>query len=136
MNADNYIKAKLLDFCIEEKWRSGDEVDMIAIAHVIRNRVKAGWHGGDWIKVLEVSIELRPIERPRVRGLSLQEWTVRAFMKDIDDLYSGAMEDITNGALYYAELHTVTNPRIRDVVLTDSRNHPRLATIGLTAFFG
>jgi hypothetical protein len=137
MNADTFIKAKLADFCIEERWMQGDAVDMESIAFVIRNRVQAGWAGGDWVRVLEKSIDLRGNVPARVAGLDLQRQDIRDFLSAIDSIYDGSAEDgSTNGALYYCNLHNLTNLWLRDNIVRDHQNHPRVATVGTTAFFG
>jgi hypothetical protein len=137
VNADTYIKGQLAAFCIEERWQNGDVMDMTAIAFVIRNRVNAGWHGGDWVRVLERSAELRGTVAAKPRGLDLQLYSIRKFLGAIDDIYDGSAEDdLTNEAFYYCELHQLTNLWLRDKIVRDPTNHPRVATVGTTALFG
>lgn len=136
MNADNYIKGQIAAYCIQEGHGAGGADKMIAIAHVLRNRVAAGWQGGDWMAVLENAAQNRAKVPPPLAGLDLRNGSVKAFLQAVDDIYAGAEEDeLTGGALYYADLHDITNSWFLENIARDPINHPRTATVGLTAFF-
>jgi len=136
LNADTFIKGRLAEFCIREGIDAGGVDKMTAIAHVLRNRVDAGWHGGDWMRVLETAAEARGTEPPPLPYLNLRDSSVKLFMQRIDDIYHGAAEDETNGALFYADLHNLTNDWFLENVARDPAHHAHVATIGLTTFFG
>jgi hypothetical protein len=141
VNADNYIKARLATFCIEECGKDGDTANMLAIAFVLRNRVEAGWHGGDWLRVIEDAPKQRGNIPPPLVGLSLRDYNIKEFLRQIDDVYSGAAEnDLTDTddthALYYAVLHTLTDEWFISNIARNHSSHPKIATVGLTSFFG
>lgn len=137
MNADSFIKARLADYVLDECWKQGDVEEMSAIALVVRNRVEAGWHGGDWLAVLEDAPARRYRDFPRARALDLREWSVKQFFGRVDDIYSGDFADEhTAGALYYGQMHAITNPWFLDNIARNSTNHPRIAQIGLLSFLG
>jgi hypothetical protein len=137
MNADSFIKARLADYVLDECWRQADVEEMTTIALVIRNRVDAGWRGGDWMAVIEDAPLKRYRDFARSRGVDLREYTVKQFFGRIDDIYSGEFADeLTNGAVYYGQLHAVTNKWFMENIARDTTNHPRIAQIGLLSFFG
>jgi hypothetical protein len=145
MTYENYIKAKLADFAVEEGYRYGGTDCALAVAQVIANRVEAGWNGGDWRKVIA--------EAPYVRGTTYEkpfeydtrEAAFRQIINQIDDIYHGiadgsgivGMQDNKEvSALYYCVLHNVTSEWFRAHILGDIKHHPRIATVGQLTFFG
>jgi hypothetical protein len=131
-------------------WRDGGHEGisgMLATAFCIRNRVRAGFYNGDWLRVLShhqdyaatdrtYSLEL-PDPRNYAFGLLLQE---------IDGIFAGTREDDitipphsmarqTPVVLYYGNL---ADPNLRPWFLNicrDHENHQRVATVGTLTFF-
>lgn len=136
MNADTFIKGQIANFCIHEAIDAGGSDNVAAIAFVLRNRVDAGWHGGDWMHILETAPGMRGTEPPPLEHLNLRDSTVKLFLQRIDDIYHGTEDDETHGAVFYGQLHNITNPWFLANIARDPANHPRLANIGLTTFFG
>lgn len=136
MNADTFIKGQLANFCIREAIGAGGIDNMIGVAHVLRNRVEAGWYGGDWMTALEEASISRGSMPANLSRLDLRKSEVKQFLQQIDDVYHGSDEDTTNGALYYAEPHNITSDWFLHNIARDPANHPLRATIGLTSFFG
>jgi hypothetical protein len=136
MNADTFIKARLADFSIREAAHSGGIDNMVGVAHVLRNRVNAGWHGGDWMRVLETAAALRGTEPPELPSLNLRDTTIKMFLQRVDGIYDDSEEDSTNGALYYADLHNITIPSFIAQIARNPQSHPRVYSAGLTTFFG
>lgn len=121
---------------------------MLACAFTIRNRVKAGWFGGDWIQVLsrhkEKSADLTPFPEelpdPKIRS-------VRFLLHEVTGIFSGArQDDITVSgqsvlsvappvALYYGRLDTADNPFFIEKICRDPENHKRVAQVGMLSFF-
>lgn len=135
MNADTYLKARLAHFALTEGVSAGDVDPMLAIAFVLRNRVDAGWFGGDWMRVLDTfaSANQTPPQRSVFR---LEQTIVRLLLNQMDDLYSGDTADtLTDGALHYADLTLPIAPWFRTQVLGDPTHHPRCATVLPFAFF-
>lgn len=73
---------------------------MVGIAQVVRNRVLAGWHSGDWVAVVWNMIRSRERfwgEPPDVRDPVFQK-----LMTAVSNVYAGTLADkLTGGALYY-----------------------------------
>lgn len=136
MNADTFIKGRLAAYCIDEAYHLGGVDNMFAVAFVLRNRMEAGWQGSDWMRVIEHAPTIAACSYGKAEGIDLRDSTLKQFLNAIDDVYSGNKPDnLTNGALFYAELHNLTNEWFRENVVRKPENHPRVATVGLTAFF-
>jgi hypothetical protein len=144
MTYENYIKAKLVDVACNAAYHYGDFESVMAIAQVMANRVNAGWHGGDWKGVIDDAEKLAGTDQTPPK-LNPRDLLFRRILSQIDDIYygtaddSGVNVDSENGitpALYYAELHNITNDWFRDNITSDLANHPRLATVGQLTFFG
>lgn len=135
MTLDTYIKAQLARFAIEEGSRHGGINNMLAVAHVLRNRVFSGW--GDWIEVVNGAHARRatvyPYTTPNIRfGFP------RHLLGRIDDIYSRVdTEDLTGGALFYVDPSAqlpIPDWFSREV-LGNPDEHPRSAHIGPVWFF-
>lgn len=142
MTFESYIKGKLMDLVIEEAYADGGVEAMLAVAQVIANRVKAGWQGGDWLRVITTAKDYRgTIQPPTYAALDPREGNFRELLRRVDDVYYGTADDsnINNESgksLYYAELHNINNDWFTEHILNDLESHPRLATVGQLTFFG
>jgi hypothetical protein len=140
MTFESYIKARLLNYVFLEAFASGGTEPMLAVAQVLKNRVDAGWNGGDWLRVLDDAPQKRGTEPP-FGHIDPHDPNFRALMSRIDDVYYGTADDsnVNNGsgkAMYYAELHNLNRPWFQDHILDDLESHPRLASVGQLTFFG
>jgi hypothetical protein len=142
---ENYIKAKLADFAVEEGYRYGGTDCAMAVAQVIANRVDAGWNGGDWRKVIAEASNVRGTVYYKPFEYDTREPSFRQIIAQIDDVYhgiadtsgvEGMLNDETIPALYYCVLHNVTSEWFKAHVLHDLKHHPRIATVGQLTFFG
>lgn len=136
MTAEQFIKGQIVSFAYKEAKHVGDSLDlMIAIAHVIRNRQRAGWFGGDWIEILhnyaDAAAKIYPPHKT-----DLRDPNCKILMQQVDDIFNGlAPERLTFGALYYAELHRIDNTKFLANIVRDPEHHPRIANVGQVAFF-
>lgn len=142
MTYEAYIKARLVDFVIEEAYNSGGVEPMLAVAQTLANRVSAGWQGGDWLKVIHTAPEYRgTIQPPTHVSFDPREGNFRELMRRIDDVYYGTADDSavnneSGKSLYYAELHNINREWFTEHITDDLESHPRLATVGQLTFFG
>lgn len=134
MTPEQYIKGRMAAYAIDEGAMHGSADNIAAIAHVLKNRVDAGWHGGDWMRVIETAgsqvgtvYEAEPV--------NLRVPQVRQFLIRADDIFRGDEEDFIAGALYYCELHDLNREWFRENITSQIADHPRIATVGLVAFF-
>jgi hypothetical protein len=140
MTFESYIKARLMDCVFSEAFSSGGVEPMLAVAQVIKNRVDAGWQGGDWLRIIEHVPDSRGTEPPAAH-IDPQDPNFRELMRKIDDVYYGTADDAnvnneSGKALYYAELHNINREWFADHILKDGESHPRLASVGQLTFFG
>jgi hypothetical protein len=135
MTPEQYIKAQLAAFAHREAAHHGGSDNMLAVAFVIRNRQRAGWEGGNWMRILDSAPAfcgtVYPPSSPDLRDL-----TFKMFLTQVEDIYSGMMPDkFTRGALFYCELNQCRNEWFADNILRDPTSHPRVATVGNVSFF-
>ena len=142
MTFESYVKSRLMDYVIEEAYASGGVEPMLAVAQVLANRVKAGWQGGDWLRVIENAPNYRGTLQPKnYTAFDPRDGNFRELMRRVDDIYHGTADDsnVNNDSgksLYYAELHNVNRDWFTEHILGDHDSHPRLATVGQLTFFG
>jgi hypothetical protein len=142
MTFESYVKARLMDLVIEDGYSSGGVEAMLAVAQVIKNRVDAGWKGGDWLRVIEDAPEHRGTLQPSVQlHLDPRDGNFRELLRRIDDVYHGTADDTnvnndSGKSLYYAELHNVNRDWFTEHITSDLESHPRLASVGQLTFFG
>lgn len=135
MNGETYIKAQLAEWAILEGARHGGVNNMVAVAFVMVNRVNAGWYGGDWEQVIHHAWERGGTMYEPTR-VNLRDGDVKLFLQRIDDIFDGSEDDtLTNGALFYCELHRVDRGWFKTHVLHDRTEHPLVATVGQVTFF-
>lgn len=142
MTYENYIKARLVDYAVNEAYHHGGIEGMCAVAQVIANRVAAGW--GEWKKVIDSAPNYTGtiVEPPE---FDPRDITFRRMLSMVDDIYQGT-SDSTNVnieddrgrtvALYYAELNNIDRAWFRDNITAYIDRHPRIATVGPLTFFG
>lgn len=137
MTYENYIKAQLVRFAVDEAYHEGSSIVVLAIAQVLKNRVDAGW--GDWMQVIETAPNFTGTVRSKPK-LDPQDVMFRKILIGIDDIYYGIADDgdVNNDeykSLYYAELHNINRAWFKDNVLNDLESHPRIAKVGQIDFF-
>jgi len=126
----------------------------LGIAHVVRNRIEAGWDSGDWLKILAGM----PIHAANnVEEMDFKSY-VDAWSQDFrwlhekcEQLYEGRLTDeITASAdpkkafgagqsqraLFYGSLQSLTRQWFIDKIVHCPAEHPRLADAGTITFFG
>ncbi len=140
MTYENYIKGQLVRFCVNEAYHEGSASTVLAIAQVLKNRVDAGWHGGEWLKVIESAPEYVGTVQKCNPTIDPRDVLFRKILLGIDDIYYGIADDgdVNNDdykSLYYAELHNVTRAWFKENVLNDLESHPRIARVGQFDFF-
>jgi hypothetical protein len=95
MTLNDLQRAALVLFAAREVGPEGSPVQMRAVCHVIRNRVRAGWGDANWFTVIE--------QHPRVAGngcgvpgeLDINDRRLAMLARDIDEIFYGeAMDEI------------------------------------------
>jgi hypothetical protein len=148
MDGSSFIKAEICRLAYLDGFSEGLN-GMMAISFVLRNRVNAGWWGGDWVNVLshhkDYSYRTEPypdtIPDPRV-------FSFQTLLQEIDGIFSGQrVDDITvpvqpsfqpsayPKALYYAKLDSISNPWFLESISRNTQQHSRVAQVGQLFFF-
>lgn len=151
MKDSQFISAQLARLA----WLDGHEDGtnaMLGCAFVIRNRIRAGWHGGQWHEILSnhhkysAKVELYPDTIPDPRGFAFM-----SFLQQVDQIFSGALDDFVTikqdgdwkyvmsvappVAMYYGRLNDITNDWFLQNIARKGDEHPRIAQVGQLFFF-
>lgn len=133
MNLETYTRAQMARFAIEEAERYGGINNMLAVLHVLRNRVFAGW--GDWAEVTSRAAERRGTLYPQQHH-NLRTNNVRVILNRVDEIYSRTdLVDLTGGALFYVDPTFPIEPWFQKEVIDRPQDHARVAHIGPVWFF-
>lgn len=144
MTYENYIKGNLVRFCVDEAYHTGSSDAVLAIAQVLKNRVDAGWCGGDWNKVIEAAPNYVGTVQENPPEIDPRDALFRKILLCIDDVYYGIADagnvnvegpDETKVALYYAQLNHVNRQWFKDSITSDLESHPRIAKVDQFDFF-
>ncbi len=142
MTVADFEKAEAVLLAWREE-RSNGVNGMLGVIFVVRNRSKAGWNDGDWIKIIDARNQFssmsvlgnsQTVDYPDVRDPSFLQ-----VLQTVDSIYDDDRADLlTNGALYYADLASPAYEKggwFDRVIMGDPVNHPRVAQIGTTTYF-
>lgn len=142
MRAEEFIKSQVVLLAAREAAHHGGTDNMVAMMFVLRNRVHAGWHGGDWLKCMEswtatggnmgsIASLAREHEMP-----DLREPEMRDILAAVDDIWTGhTLDHMTDGGLYYCELAQPITSWFQKNILDQPEAHPRVASVGPVDFF-
>jgi hypothetical protein len=160
MTLNDAQRAALALFAARAAGQDASLEQMKAIALCVRNRVKAGWHDGQWLTVIEHSYETagnlplaRVILDPNNRAL-------QRLIADIDDIYyglaaysttaqnkattptaqrfapdAGDLETAIGKCCYWAWVNRAFTPWFKENILDHPDRHPNRAQMGLMSFF-
>lgn len=152
MRNDDFLKS----FLALRAWQDGYEEGlngMMAVAFAIRDRVRAGMYGGNWVQVLSHHSEWSAkLERPSDDLPDPNNYAVRGLLQSIDGIFNGstpntitmAQDPATNfislapapqPPLYYGRLDKITNPWFLETICRDHDKHKRVASVGMLTFF-
>ena len=133
---DCYLIA-LLAICTWREARGEGQEGMRAVAHVIRNRVHAGW--GDWDDVITKKNQFSSISLAGDSQLLVwpddDDASFRLVFEMCKSVLSGLDDDVTNGALYYANLKNTTSGWFLNNIVGRPLEHPITVKIGRHTFF-
>lgn len=138
MTDENFIKGQLVGVAVREALRHGGYELPLAIAQVMANRVRAGWYGGDWLRVLIGAAAVAGNPAQDMAPFNRKDLVFRTILHRIDDVYNGVAEDrITNGALYYCELAAPIRPWFQETIISypGREDHPITASFFPITFF-
>ena len=133
MTIETYTRAMMVRFAVEEGQRHGGVNNMLAILHVLRNRVLAGW--GSWQEVVDHAPYKRGTSYP-TSNMNMSTTDVRTILNRVDDIYTRAdAHDLTGGALWYMDANFPVEEWFTREILGHPDDHKRTAHIGPVWFF-
>ena len=143
MTPDSFVKAQLALLC----WKNapgGKPFSMLqCLAFIERNRVRAGWMGGDWLSVIandaaylayagnghHYSVSTGPAALENFPDL--RDEVFQKFLWEVDRIYDGSRQDpMTEGALWWAEAEKINRPWFLENIARKAEQHPRVAAVG------
>lgn len=147
MNGSDFLTGQLA----LKGWQDGRSegiAGMKAVCFSIRNRVRAGFYGGDWAAVLSHHQEWSATNEPPPLTIpDPREPAFRALLQDVSGIFSGQLEDnitVMPGsalavapppALYYAKLDQITSETFLNDISRRFDLHKRVAVVGALTFF-
>lgn len=140
MTLDQLQRAKLLLFAHAQAASTGSVDAMKAVCYVIRNRVRAGWHDGNWIDVIEHAEEVSGNEPGPAIALDVYSRSFQMLMGAVDDIYYSAaagdqIENTVDKALYFQFMDRSLRPWFTEHILRQPAAHARRASIGTMVLF-
>jgi hypothetical protein len=139
MTIDQLQRAHLLLFAHREASASGSIDAMKAVCYIVRNRVRAGWHDGSWIDVIENADDVAGNEPAARATLDVYSRTFQMLMQSVDDIYyssaSDPVEAAVDEALYYQFADRPMRTWFTENILRHPQQHARRAHIGTLVLF-
>jgi hypothetical protein len=138
---DQLTRASLVLFAYQEGMQSGSLNVMKAILYTLRNRVRQGWHDGNWIEVMDCAGEVSGNEAAAKVPIDVYSRTFQMLMQSVDEIYfsnainSDDVATLTGDALYYVFANQPIRPWFVDNIIGDAKNHPRIAQTGMLMLF-
>lgn len=111
---------------------------------IVRNRVLAGWEGGNWLTLISKHdlFSANPPETPRVLkfGDPQHNTVFRRTLAVAENIYNGREKDISEGALWYGRLDTCAYHFKETIVrpqniTTGLQEHAMVAKVGAQMCF-
>lgn len=122
---------------------------MKAVCFVVRNRIRAGFYGGDWAKILSNHAQWSSTREPPSSEIpDPREPAFRALLQDVTGIFTGQLEDnitVKEGgsalavqppvALYYAKLNEIDSPWFLENISRNTSQHRIIANVGALHFW-
>jgi hypothetical protein len=163
MTLNDLQRAELALFAARAAGPGASLEQMKAICYCIRNRVKQGWHDGQWLTVTEHADEAAGNLAEARTILDISSRPLQRLVADVDDIYygmgnqgpgdrdqgsgprtptaqsyspaGGDLEHTLNRSCYWARVDQPFTPWFRENILDRPDEHPMRAQMGMMAFF-
>ena len=148
MTLSDFQRAMLAAFAARESGIGASLEEMKAIAYCVRNRVRQGWHGGNWLANLENADQYRGnLKGPHI-PIDADSRPVQRLVREIDDIYFGLRESTnspqaqTNGiedsigkCCYWLRANEPFSPWFVEKIIHDPDHHPLRMQMGTLYFY-
>jgi hypothetical protein len=138
---DDYIKAIACMLAEREEQTNGTN-GMLGVLFVLRNRANAGWFKGEWLANMTAKNQFSSMtvlgDPMTIKYQDPREPAFQKVVQMVDQVFDGTLRDITNGAMYYADLNNPTFTKdgwFQKNIIEKSDEHPRCAQIGTTTYY-
>lgn len=158
MNLDTFQRAQVAAFCYRQARHTGSVDCMKAVAWVLRNRLKAGWGDGTWLRLMNAHGQVAGNDQAMSAEFDQNDRLLQMLVRDIDDIYLGTADDdtrricdgfaglsgrdglVTRGerpqpALYYQFINLPAREWFTENIIRKPQDHPQIATIGMMALY-
>lgn len=158
MTLNDVQRAELALFAAREAGFDASLEQMKAICYCIRNRVKQGWHDGQWLTVMEHAEEAAGNLKDARTVLDPANRTLQRLIADVDDIYygspqtddglknrfptaqifateGGSLEETLKKSCYWMFVNKPRTPWFQENILDRPDEHPLRTQMGLMVFF-
>jgi hypothetical protein len=157
MTPNTFAMAMLVEFAVREAGENASLEEMKAICYAMRNRVRAGWHEGDWVMCMENASEHSadsPGCAPRI-PINPQARPFQMLLQSIEDIWHGSrpqpqggwgaekvdpdaqgnsLEAAIGTSLYWVHIRRPIRPWFVENIIRDQKNHPERTSLGMWRF--
>lgn len=131
----DFIKSQMILFAWREAAHYGGINNMLAVLYVLRNRVKAGWNGSDYLDVIAAAQQSSAHKIESISVPDVRDPNFRRLLSLIDGIHAGTSNDeMTDGALFYADFTNVSED-FKERIIEHPQEHPRVAQVGPVHLF-
>lgn len=131
LKQDDYVKGKL----VEMGWRFGMSYESAAghiacqmIMMTLCNRVRAGW--GSWLQIIDrIPQHMAENEIPPLVHPSIHDPVFVKCLQAVDGIFDGHVNDLTKGALYWADLAKLERPWFKEKIV-QGKKHVNISDTG------
>lgn len=154
MTISDFQRGFLVEFAIRQAGPGASLDTMLGICYVMRNRVRKGWHDGNWIRAIEHADETAAHDDdPQFHAeIDPNHREFQMMLRQVDDIFFGSavggwgMESsdgprleeslMVKGheKLYWMWMGRPVRPWFKENILDDSKNHKGRTHLGLMMF--
>lgn len=149
MTMSDFQRAQLVSFAFREAGPDASLEQMKGICYVIRNRVRAGWHDGNWLRAIEEAGESAAHVTEGVISLNPDSRELQRLLREIDDIYFGngwalsepggldmeaSLTEEKHEKKYWFFINRPIRAWFKENVLDDRENHRSRTQMGLMMF--
>jgi hypothetical protein len=150
MTQNDFTRAQLAAFCIREAGPDAPVEHMKAIALCMRNRVRQGWHGGEWLENIDQAGQYAA-HSPGLRVyLDMKNRSQSRLVREIDEIFfsrpsdewsaesageSISLEESVRKSVYWAFTNRAFTDWFKSQILYKAEEHRQGTQIGLMMLF-
>lgn len=149
MTLNDLQRAHLALFSAREAGPGASAEQMKAIAMCIRNRVRQGWHDGDWMKNIEHAQEYRAHDDAQLVILDADDRSFQRLIRDVDEIYFSrrdwdkdpshdampSLDEAIGKCCFWMFLGRQVRPWFQTHIIGNPASHVQRTQMGLMLFF-